>query len=300
MNKPNSPPKPKPTQSNPSSTALKTIGNIFGASTEIPNEGKFILTYGPPGEGKTTFASQFPKPIFLITHGETGIHSAKRLKLAEQDIPVIELPKLFEKITVGTGHPAWDKVISTLETFANKQHDRKTLVIDTLSGLESICFQHCASLDFDGDMKSRSQDCWNHYASGPRKAAEVYWQNEFLNKCIDAIRKGLNIVLIGHSSLRLQASPNGPDYQMYNIELSNKILTYTNKVLHHIWFFGRNQEFATEQGTKKRKVKAEARFVGLMSETWYVAKNWDNIQDPVEAGSSAKETYERIAKLIKI
>lgn len=280
---------------------MKSIQNPFSnSSTDIPNEGKFILIYGPPGEGKTTFAAQFPNPIFVITHGETGIHHAKRLKLCDTNIPVIELPALYDKIPKNIGHPAWDMVISTLETFTSKNHDRKTLIIDTLSGLESICFQHCASLDFDGDMKSRQQDCWNHYANGPRKSAEVYWQNEFLNACIKSIRKGLNIVLIGHSSLRLQTNPAGTDYQIYNIELSNKILNYTNKVLHHIWFMGRQQEFTVEQGTKKRKIKAETRFIGMMSDIWYTAKNWDNIQDPIECGNSAKESYVNVTKLINI
>ena len=298
--------KKKPISLQTSSTTSKPISSVkppsnpFNATTEIPNSGIFTLLYGPPGEGKTTFASQFPKPLFIITNGETGIYSAKKTSVADKSIPVLELEGLFAVIPKLTGHPAWDKLTTTLDTFLKGNHDRRTIVIDTLSGLESLCFQHCASLKFDGDMASRHQDSWNHFANGPHTAARLYWQNEFLNKCIDIIRKGYNIVLIGHSNLRLQVNPNGVDFNLYNIELTPKILTYTNKIIHHIWFFGREQIFHTEQGTKKKKVLSNDRFIGMNTTTWYTAKNWNNIQNPIECGNSPQETYANLTKQIPI
>ena len=298
--------KKKPISSETSLTTSKPISSVkppnnpFNATTEIPNSGIFTLLYGPPGEGKTTFASQFPKPLFIITNGETGIYSAKKTGVADKSIPVLELKKLYTTIPKAIGHPSWDTLISTLETFLKGNHDRRTIVIDTLSGLEALCFQHCASLKFDGDMTSRYQDSWNHYANGPRMAASIYWQNEFLNLCIDIVSKGYNIALIGHSNLRLQVNPNGIDYNLYNIELNTKILSNTNKVIHHIWFFGREQIFHTEQGTKKKKVLSNDRFIGINTTTWYTAKNWDNIQNPIECGNSPQESYANLTKQIPI
>jgi len=287
----------------PAGTAKPKLPNPFSdSSTAIPDEGKFIMIYSPPGEGKTTLASQFPSPMFIITHGETGIHAAKRKGVADKDIPVIELPALYaqSEIPVGKGHPGWDMCVSNTERFAKGGHSFRTLVIDTTSGLEALCFQHCASLQFEGDMQSRAQDCWNHYANGPRKAAESYWQGEFLTACINAVGKGYNVVLLGHSALRLQANPNGPDYNVFSPELQNKIFIYTNKVLHHMWFMGRYQEFQTEKGTRKRTVVNSERFIGVQTETWYQAKNWDNIQDPIICGASAAETYTNLTKIIPI
>lgn len=295
--------KPQPLNTSLKSSTEPTIkppANPFNATTEVPNAGIFTLLYGPPGEGKTTFAAQFPKPLFIITNGETGIFSAKNTGVADKSIPVLELEGLFATIPKSTGHPAWDVLTTTLDTFLKGKHDRRTIIIDTLSGLEALCFQHCASLKFDGDMASRHQDSWNHYAKGQHTAALLYWQNEFLNKCIDIVRKGYNIVLIGHSNLRLQVNPNGVDFNLYNIELTPKVLTYTNKIIHHIWFFGREQIFHTEQGTKKKKVLSNDRFIGMNTTTWYTAKNWNNIQDPIDCGRSPKETYTNLTKLIPI
>lgn len=286
-----------------SSAVTKALPNPFSdSSTEIKKEGKFILIYSPPGEGKTTLAAQFPDPLFIITHGETGIHSAKRKGVANKNIPVIELEPLYsqQEIPVGKGHPGWDKCISNVEQFAKGKHDRRTLVLDTTSGLESLCFQHCASLQFEGDMQSRAQDCWNHYSAGYRKAAESYWNAELLIHCINAVSNGLNVVMLGHSALRLQTNPNGPDYNVFSPELQKQVFLYTNKVLHHLWFMGRYQEFVTDKGTKKRTVTSSERFIGVQTETWYTAKNWDNIQEPIICGDSAAKTFAAINSVIPI
>jgi hypothetical protein len=301
--RPSLPTKPNVSPTKSSAPTTKALPNPFSdSSTEIKKEGKFILIYSPPGEGKTTLAAQFPDPLFIITHGETGIHSAKRKGVAAKSIPVIELEPLYSQteIPIGKGHVGWDKCISNVEQFAKGKHDRRTLVIDTTSGLESLCFQHCASLQFDGDMQSRAQDCWNHYAAGPRKAAESYWNGELLTHCINAVGNGLNVVMLGHSALRLQANPNGPDYNVFSPELQKQVFLYTNKVLHHLWFMGRYQEFTTEKGTRKRTVTSSERFIGVQTETWYTAKNWDNIQEPIICGDSAAKTFAAINSVIPI
>lgn len=271
------------------------------ASEDIPNQGKFFLIYGEPGEGKTTVAAQFPSPIFIITHGETGIDSAKKAGVANKDIPVIRLPELYKngEIPDGVGHPSHAICTETLQGMAEGNHDRRTIVIDTLSGLEKINEQHCASLEFKGDMQGRGQDEWNAWAAGPRRA-ESYWVSEFVPACLACIEVGFNVVLLAHCKTATIKNPNGPDYQKYQPDLTDRILNSTAKSLQFILFLGKQPEFETDKATKKRTVKTNDRFIGITNETWYNAKNWDNIQDPIFCGSSAKETYANLTERIEI
>lgn len=271
------------------------------ASEDIPEQGKFILMYGEPGEGKTTLAAQFPAPIFIITHGETGIDSAKKVGVADKSIPVVRLPELYKngEIPDGAGHPGYELCIETLNAMAAGGHDRRTIVIDTLSGLEKINEQHCASIEFKGDMQGRAQDEWNAWAAGPRRA-ESYWLSEFIPACLSCIEAGYNVVLLAHCKTVTIKNPNGPDYQKYQPDLADRIFNSTAKSLQYILFLGKQPEFETDKATKKRTVRANDKFVGITNETWYNAKNWDNIQDPIFCGTSAKETYHNLSQMIPI
>lgn len=259
------------------------------------------MFYGPPGEGKTSLAAQFDAPLFVITSGEQGIYHLKKSGVASKDIPVVQLDPLYpeDSIPVGQGHPGWEKAIETLQVFCKGQHDRKTIVYDTTSGLEALCFQHCASKQFGGDMESRTQDTWNHYANGPRKAASAYWQAEFLNLCLECKMKGYNVILLAHSTSKTVTNLDGPDYEIYQPQLTNKVWDYTSKDLSDCMFLGKRMQFITDQKTKKRSVVGQERFIGVESSTWYVAKNWENRHDEIEAGSSPAESYTNLMSAMK-
>lgn len=284
-----------------STTKPITTSPFTHASKDIPKQGKFILIFGPPGEGKSTLAAQFPEPIFIITHGETGIDSAKKVGVADKDIPVVRLPELYrpDSIPDKTGHEGLEICNSTLLSMSRGGHDRRTAVVDTLSGLEKINEQHCASLEFKGDMSGRDKDEWNSWGAGMIRS-EAYWLGEFIPACLSCVEAGYNVVLLAHAKSVTIKNPNGPDYQVYQPDLASRIFTSTNKVVQYMLFLGRQPEFETEKGTKKRTVKTNDRFIGTMNETWYAAKNWDNLQDPIFCGSSAKETYANLTERIEI
>ena len=279
----------------------KTNSPFTYASSNIPKTGKFVLGYGEPGEGKTTVAAQFPKPLFIITAGETGIDSAKKVGVADKDIPVVRLEPLYtvDEIPAGVGHPGFTTTIETLNSFAAGGHDRRTVVIDTLSGMERIVEQHCASLEFNGNMAGREKDEWNSYGSGVIRT-EAYWSSEFLAACQRCIVAGYNVVLLAHCTIVDIKHPSLPDFKKYQPDIGKRIFNTTNKIVQYVLFFGRQPEYATDKKTKKQTVSSMDRFVGVAAETWYTAKNWDNIQDPIFCGQSAKETYNNLIEKIDI
>jgi len=258
------------------------------------------MFYGNPGEGKTSLAAQFPAPLFVITSGEQGIYHLKKGGVVPADVPVLQLDPLYDEdqIPAGEGHTGWMKLISTLDIFASGKHDRKTLVIDTCSGLEPLCLQHCASIHFAGDMKSRDRGSWNDYHSGPRKAATAYWQAQFINTCLRAKMAGLDIIVLAHSTSREQKNLEGTDFEMTIPQLSKGFWELIQKDLSDVMFLGRHVNQMIDPKTKDKLVTSIDRFVGVCQSTWYTAKNWENRRDEIEAGNSPQETYKRLMEVL--
>lgn len=289
---------PKP----PTRPPVKAVANIFDASNIVPALGRFMMFYGPPGEGKTSLAGQFEKPLFVTTSGEQGIHYLKKAGVVSTDIPVVTLDPPYDEseIVVGSPHPGWQRAIDILDLFIQEDHDRKTLVFDTTSGLDVLCMQTCAAVHFDGDMASRTQDSWNHYANGPRKAATAFWQSQFINRCVQAQAKGYTVILLAHSVTKTVNNLEGPDYEMYMPQLSNQIWSATSKDLTDLVFMGTRPSFVTDKQTKKKKVTGQEKFFGVESSTSYVAKNWHDVRGEFTAGESAAATYKVFSDSMKV
>lgn len=278
------------------------LDNPFPTLGEFSEPGKFIVLYGPPGEGKSTVSAFFPDPLFIFTSDEQGIKQALAAEVVPPEVKnhLVELNPLYgsESIPKKVGHPGWKKCIETLEIFEAGDHDRKTAVIDTASGLQNLCFQHCASMLFEGNMVDE-QGFMNYYA-GYIKAAEQFWQRELMVTCQNIVAKGYNVVLLAHSTIKNEPNPSGPQYQIFTVDLDRRIWDYTKKAAQGILFLGTHRSFSVEKATKKTKVTARDRFIGVTNQTWYDAKNWYNLQDEIDVGSSAKETYNNLASALGI
>jgi hypothetical protein len=183
-----------------------------------------------------------------------------------------------------------------MHLFHTEEHDRQTVVIDTASGLQNLCFQHCASVLFGGDMVS--DNGFMSFYAGYMKSAEQFWQREFLRACNDIVADGKDVILLAHSTLANQPNPSGPDFQIYSPDLDKRIWNFTKKSVHGILYMGIDRQFTKDVKTKKTKVKTQDKFIGVVNESWYEAKNWFDVQEDIECGSSAKETWSNIASAL--
>lgn len=78
-----------------------------------------VVLYGPEGVGKSTFAAQFPDPIFIDTEGSTDNLDVARVK------PL-----------------SWTELTQNVEYFISHPDELGTLIIDTADWAERMCIEH--------------------------------------------------------------------------------------------------------------------------------------------------------------
>ena len=91
-------------------------------TTKAPSLPSRVVLYAGEKWGKSSFAAHAPKPLFLMTAGETGL-----LSLIEAG-KVPEVPHLPEDFH------SWHKLVDTVRELRDAPHDFQTLVLDTGNG----------------------------------------------------------------------------------------------------------------------------------------------------------------------
>lgn len=158
----------------------------------IPKAKKVVL-YGPEGIGKSTFASQFPDPVFIDTEGSTTSMDVARIE------PL-----------------SWTELLSDIREIVNGNVDVpcKTIVIDTADWAEKMCADHvCAQNRWDSISSPG-------YGSGYRVAWEEF--GKLLNLLSEATDKGFNVVITAHAAMRKFEQPDeAGSYDRWELKLQN-------------------------------------------------------------------------------
>ncbi len=158
----------------------------------IPKAKKVVL-YGPEGIGKSTFASQFPDPVFVDTEGSTAAMDVARIE------PL-----------------SWTELLSDIREIVNGNVDVpcKTIVIDTADWAEKMCADHvCAQNRWDSISSPG-------YGTGYRVAWEEF--GKLLNLLSEATDKGFNVVITAHAAMRKFEQPDeAGSYDRWELKLQN-------------------------------------------------------------------------------
>lgn len=157
-----------------------------------------LLIYGPEKMGKTSLACEFPNPIFLRV--ECG--PPEGLELPGWDISSIV--DLEEKIGL----------------LYNDDHDFKTVVLDSISALESkvIWPRVCEIYRTDkGDKAEHIEDFG--FGKGYAYALQI-WE-DVLDGLNSLRRRGMTTVMIGHSMVKEFKDPETQAYSVYDIALQD-------------------------------------------------------------------------------
>lgn len=213
-----------------------------------------IIIYGVEGVGKTHFGALAEKPVFL--KAEDGLIANKYSDVKSWKVN------------------SYADVQRYLNMLASEQHDRKTLVVDSLDRIEhlihdQVCkernVQAIASIDY-GKGYEFAIDIWREYLS----------MLDYLNTEI-----GMTIIQIAHAKIAKYANPETESYDRYSVRLHESasgktsaarlLIEDSDMVLFASYLVGVTQ---TKDGDRQRAVgSSEQRVIHTQERPVAVAKN---------------------------
>lgn len=207
--------------------------NIQRGGKALPNR---VLYYGSPGTGKTTFGAYAPKPLFLLTPGETGLVTLSTYGR----VPECDFAECRE----------FGDVLAALSHLIGNDTGHKTLVVDTANGLERLCFESVCQVRYSGSMQK-----FLDYGKGPEVALPE-WRKLF--KMLDQVRsiRGMGMILLAHSAVKRIKNPDGDDYDKNTLLIHEKLREDVMQWA-DITLFARRV-----LGTKKDGMRVKADFLG--------------------------------------
>lgn len=151
-----------------------------------------LLVYGTEGIGKSTFAGQAPKPIFIQT--EDGLD-----EIACDKFPLAA---------------TYDDVAAALQELRTQNHEYETVVIDSLDWLERLVWDKlCGQYGVNSIEKVDGG-----YARGYTHAL-TFWREIIDHLNVLRSARGMVVVLIAHSKVERFEDPESSPYDRYSPRL---------------------------------------------------------------------------------
>jgi hypothetical protein len=249
------------------------LKDAIAGSKKLPSR---LVVHSQAGAGKTTFATFAPSPFFLLSPGETGIHS-----LIDGGL-VKETPNL----EVAT----WAETLGVIDELTTTEHAYRTLVLDTIDGFERLCNQHVCDTDFGGDWGEKG---FMSFHRGFKVAASGPWRG--LLASLDKLReaKRMGIILLAHTGISNFQNPAGPDFNRYSPDMYKDAWQLTFGWC-DICLFGHREIFVEkEKGDRKPKGAGGERRVFYTEWSAFAdAKNRHNLPAEVDMGNSGQEAWD--------
>lgn len=175
--------------------------SILQSAAPAAPEPLIVTICGTPGSGKTSLAATFPKPFLIRTQGEA----------VPRDLSGDERPdELGETDSVGM---LWDQ----LKALAMEDHAYKTVIIDSVTGLENLFIADVLA----SDAKARGiQQALGGYGAGRDAVAAQHMR---VRRAAEAIRRrGIHVVFLAHSDINRIDPPDSDGYTAWGLRLHSK------------------------------------------------------------------------------
>lgn len=253
------------------------LGSVQEELTELRS--RCIVLCGASGLGKTSFAAQFPKPLFLMDDQETGL------------LDLMQRPGLIPK---GVGHGApvshWKQLLDSLDELIGYGGPNavgyKTLVLESITGFEKFMFNYAIQKDWQGNV-----DRFMDYAKGPKQAAKRYWSEELLARLTVLRNQSWHVCLTAHSQVNSKDNTEGADFSA-EIPFCDK-QTWQNT---HRWAECAIMMALVPVLESKNSIKAKAnteghRFIYASTSPVYAAKNRWNLNGVININEGSEKGY---------
>lgn len=210
---------------------------------------KKVVIYGPEGIGKSTFASQFPEPVFIDTEGSTN----------NMDISRLPAPT------------SWNMLLEEVRYVMQDPSVCRTLVIDTADWAEQLCSAAvCGKY-----QKSGIEDFG--YGKG-----YVFLQEEFgrlLNLLTELVeQKKIHAVLTAHAKMRKFEQPDEMGaYDRWEMKLSKNVSPMVKEWADMVLFANYKTHVIKVDG--KNKAQGGRRVIYTTHHSCWDAKNRYGLED---------------------
>lgn len=185
----------------------------------------WILLYGEPKIGKTTFAAGAPSPVFITLDGGT----------TELDVARYPRPESFDEFREALDDVATNGIANGF----------RTLIIDPLAHVEPLIAQKIT------EGKQVNTRTWGGGYGAYDNAVRDHVRLIFSD--LERIRDvGINIMLIGHSRVKKFTNPEGADFDVYDLDCESKEMNSKAFQLSTAVLFARREVFAKPDETSKK------------------------------------------------
>jgi hypothetical protein len=234
-----------------------------------------ITLHGPDGVGKSSFAANAPKPIFLGSEDGTTELDVKRFPTPD-------------------GGLAWPDVLEAVRELTHEAHDYKTFALDTLDWAEPLLF---ADVCKKADVKS-IEDVGGGFGKG-YVAALDRWRSLLAALELLQAKRGMHVILIAHSFIKNFKNPLGDDFDRFVLKLHDKSAALIREWSKGV-YFAAYEEFAVREKKDRAEtakgVSTGARVLFTQRRAAYDAKdryglpgklplNWDEFDKLATVGS---------------
>ncbi|NZD50504.1 ATP-binding protein [Rhizobium leguminosarum] len=221
------------------------------------------LIYGVDGVGKSSLAAEFPDAIYISTAGERP-------------------PNDVDLATPGDV-TTYEDLKNIVGDLLSEDHDFKTVIFDSLDGLEPIInAETCARIGADS-IGSNDKGSPAAFGQGDVQG-DVEW-GEFMDACAQLTERGIAVVLLAHPEIKRFDSPVTDPYDRYQVKLRKRAAALVRERSDIVAFLNYRVSLKSKEvGIKKEVTHAEGgkeRQIHLTEGAGFVAKNRYSMPDAI-------------------
>ena len=239
--------------------------NLSALSRPTSDRPIIATLFSEPGLGKTTLAAMFPRPVFI--RAEDGTASLD----GHPDAMLFPVAKSVQD------------VMDAIDALATQEHDRKTVIIDSVTQFEKLAVKEI----LDGEPNSKAKIMTAAHGGYGKAFGILDRHHQELREACDylATECKMNVVFIAHATIEELDLPDVDKYSRYTIQLhKNK----QHDCIHHyannadmVAFIRLKTLLRGTEGGKKRAISDGEREIICFPVASNVSKNRFNITEPI-------------------
>lgn len=227
-----------------------------------------VVIYGVESVGKSTFAAQFPKPLFLDVEGGTAHLDTDRAEINS----AIEL----------------DEALTACKTA-----DYSTIIIDSADWAERLILEHMLVTD-----KKKSVEDYG-YGKGFVMLAEKFAR--LLGVADQLIAAGKNVVFVAHSKVQRVEPPDLlAAYDRYELKLTKQSAPLLKEWADELWFFKFKTKTVESESGRSKGIGGKERIILTTHSAAYDAKTRSGLAEELPmAWESVAHLFAAPAKVVE-